>query len=102
MNAGLLIGSVTVIIVGVLLIIFAKGRGERMQNQRDLPIGVLGAIAAGILWGSYFIPIKQSDVSLWIATFPLTIGIFVGSTVLMLLGRQSPRLEKRGDFEVSD
>jgi glucose uptake protein len=93
-----LIGSVTVIIVGVLLIIFAKGRGDRTRNQRDLTIGVLGAIGAGILWGSYFIPIKQSDVSLWIATFPLTIGIFVGSTVLMLLGRQAPRLEKRGDY----
>ncbi len=93
-----LIVSVAVIIAGVLLIIFAKGRGDRTRNRRDLTIGVLGAIGAGILWGSYFIPIKQSDVSLWIATFPLTIGIFAGSTVLMLLGRQSPRLEKRGDY----
>ncbi len=93
-----LIISVAVIIAGVLLIIFAKGRGDQTRNQRDLTIGVLGAIGAGILWGSYFIPIKQSAVSLWIATFPLTIGIFVGSTVLMLLARQSPRLEKRGDY----
>ncbi len=93
-----LIISVAVIIVGVLLIIFAKGRGDQTRNQRDLTIGVLGAIGAGILWGSYFIPIKQSAVSLWIATFPLTIGIFVGSTVLMLLARQSPRLEKRSDY----
>ena len=82
-----LIVSVAVIIVGVLLIIFAKGRGDMISNRRDLTIGLLGAIGAGILWGSYFIPIKTSDVSLWIATFPLTIGIFVGSTVLMLLGR---------------
>jgi glucose uptake protein len=93
-----LIVSVAVIIVGVLLIIFAKGRGDKTTNQRDLTIGVLGAIGAGILWGSYFIPIKQSDVSLWIATFPLTIGMFAGSTVLMLLGRQAPRLEKRSDY----
>ena len=93
-----LIVSVAVIIVGVLLIIFAKGRGDMISNRRDLTIGLLGAIGAGILWGSYFIPIKTSDVSLWIATFPLTIGIFVGSTVLMLLGRQSPRLEKRRDY----
>jgi glucose uptake protein len=72
-----------------------------IRNRRDLTIGVLGAIGAGILWGSYFIPIKQSDVSLWIATFPLTIGIFVGSTVLMLFGRQTPRLEKRGDYALA-
>ncbi len=35
---------------------------------------------------------------MWIATFPLTIGIFVGSTVLMLLGRPSPRLDKGSDY----
>lgn len=93
-----LIASVTIIIGGVLLIIFAKGRGDMIRNRRDLTIGLLGAIGAGILWGSYFIPIKQSDVSLWIATFPLTIGILVGSTVLMLLGRQAPRLDKRRDY----
>lgn len=68
------------------------------RNQRDLTIRVLGAIGAGILWGSYFIPIKMSSASLWIATFPLTIGILVGSTVLMLLGRQSPRLDKGSDY----
>ena len=93
-----LIASVTIIIGGVLLIIFAKGRGDMIRNRRDLTIGLLGAIGAGILWGSYYIPIKQSDVSLWIATFPLTIGILVGSTVLMLLGRQAPRLDKRRDY----
>jgi glucose uptake protein len=98
MGLVVLIVSVAVIIVGVLLIIFAKGRGDMISNRHDLTIGLLGAIGAGILWGSYFIPSKTSDVSLWIATFPLTIGIFVGSTVLMLLGRQSPRLENRGDY----
>jgi glucose uptake protein len=96
-----LIASVTIIIIGVLLIIFAKGRGDMIRNRRDLTIGVLGAIGAGILWGSYFIPIKQSDVSLWIATFPLTFGIFVGSTVLTLFGQQTPRLEKRGDYALA-
>jgi len=77
---------------------FAKGHDGRTRSQLDLTIGVLGAIGAGILWGSYFIPIKQSNASVWIATFPLTIGIFVGSNVLMLLGRQSPRLKKRSDY----
>ena len=39
-----LIISVAVIIVGVLLIIFARGRGDQTRTQRDLTIGVLGAI----------------------------------------------------------
>jgi glucose uptake protein len=49
--------------------------------------GTLYAVTTVLAWGTYFIPIKMSDASLWIATFPLAIGILFGSTVLMLLGR---------------
>ncbi len=44
-----LIVSVAVIIIGVLLIVFVKDRGDMIHNRRDLSIGVLGAIGAGIL-----------------------------------------------------
>ena len=94
----LLIGSVAVIIGGVLLIIFAKGSEALTHDRRAVTIGLLGAVGAGVLWGSYFIPIKLSAVSLWIASFPLAVGIFVGSTTSDLTGRQSPRLEQRGDY----
>jgi glucose uptake protein len=61
-------------------------------------IGLLGAIGAGILWGSYFIPIKLSSVSLWIASFPMAVGILAGSAALMFTGRQSPRLATGSDY----
>ncbi len=103
LNAGpltpvLLVASVAVIIIGVLLIIFARGSGEKMRSQRDRIMGMLSAMGAGVLWGTYFIPIKLSDASLWVASFPLMIGIFVGSMALMLIGRQSPWLERSADY----
>ena len=83
-----------VIIAGVLLIIAAKGGVEVSRSRRDVVIGLLGALGAGILWGTYFIPIKLSQASLWIASWPLAVGILVGSVVLALLPRQSPRLDR--------
>ncbi len=94
----LLVLSIGVIIGGVLMIIFARGGGEKTQDRRSFLIGVLGAVAAGILWGSYFIPIKLSGESMWVAAFPMAIGIFVGSTFLAILPRQSFRLEKSTDY----
>ena len=94
----LLVLSIGVIIGGVLMIIFARGGGEKTQDRRTFLIGVLGAVAAGILWGSYFIPIKLSGESMWVAAFPMAIGIFVGSTFLAILPCQSFRLEKSSDY----
>ena len=34
-----------------------------------------------MLWGSYFIPIKLSAASMWVAAFPLALGIFAGSAL---------------------
>jgi glucose uptake protein len=92
----LLLGSVAIIIGGVLMIIFA--RGGTGETGKGALIGYAGALGAGILWGIYFIPIKLSGVSMWIAALPMAVGIFVGSTLLTLLGGQSPKLDKRGDY----
>ncbi len=94
----LLAFALGVILVGVLLIIFAKGAGGASQSPRRFWTGLLGALGAGVLWGSYYIPIKLSAASMWVAAFPLAVGIFVGSTALMALGRRSPRLEHPGDY----
>jgi glucose uptake protein len=93
----LLFSAVGAILLGVVLIILAKGTGSRMAQSPRL-IGWLGALGAGVLWGIYFIPIKLSGVSLWAAAFPLAIGIFAGSTTLLLLVRHSPRLARRADY----
>jgi len=89
--------ALIILIAGVLLIIFAKGFGEKQSSTGSLWIGLLGALGAGVLWGSYYIPIKLSAASLWVTAFPLAVGIFAGSGLLVLLARQSIRLDHASD-----
>lgn len=94
----LIVLALVIILVGVLLIIFAKGFGGPAQSQAAMLPGLLAAVGAGVLWGSYFIPIQLSAASMWVATFPLSVGIFVGSLILVLLPRQSIRLARTSDY----
>lgn len=94
----LFILSLAIILIGVLLIIFAKGFGGPAQSKAAMLPGLLAALGAGVLWGSYFIPIQLSAVSMWVATFPLSVGIFVGSLVLVAIPRQSIVLDRSSDY----
>lgn len=82
---------------GVLMIIFAKGFSGQSTAGKAFWVGLLSALGAGVLWGSYFIPIKISAASLWVTTFPLSVGIFVGSLVLVALTRQPVKLNSNAD-----
>ena len=53
---------------------------------------------AGVLWGTYFIPIKLSAVSMWVAAFPMAVGIFVGSLILVLLSGQGLKLDHPSSY----
>ncbi len=90
--------AILIILVGVLLIIFSKGPGAGGQDHRALRWGLTGAVGAGVLWGSYFIPVKYSGVSAWAGAFPLAIGMAVGGLILALLSRQSWKLPATGDY----
>ncbi len=98
LNLLLLFGALAFIIVGVLMIVFAKGAGERSRNRHTFMIGLGGALGAGGLWGAYYIPIKVSQASMWVAAFPLACGILTGCAALVLLKRQSVKLAKRSDY----
>jgi len=90
--------ALTTIIAGVLLIIFAKGTSPLTPaDKKSARWGYLGAVGAGVLWGSYFIPIKVAGVSMWVGAFPLALGMFSGSMALVLLAGQSARLGNRKD-----
>jgi len=93
-----LLAAILTILAGVLLIIFAKGADEGGQERGGVRLGFAGAVGAGILWGSYFIPVKYSGVSAWAGALPLAIGMAVGGTVLALLSRQSWKLAAPGDY----
>jgi glucose uptake protein len=94
----LLVAAILTILAGVLLIIFAKGIDEAGQDRGTFRLGLAGAVGAGILWGSYFIPIKYSGVSPWAGAFPLAIGMAIGGVILALLSRQSWKLTASGDY----
>lgn len=93
----LLFGALIILLAGVLLIINARGRDTAHHSSSDTRIGLLGALGAGVLWGSYFIPIKLSSASMWVANLPLALGIFTGSAVLAALTRQPLRLSRPGE-----
>jgi glucose uptake protein len=94
----LLVIAIASILAGVLLIIFAKGTGDSVRSAQDLRLGIAGAVGAGILWGSYFIPVKYSGVSPWSGAFPLAIGMVIGGVILALLPRQSWKLNSSSDY----
>jgi glucose uptake protein len=92
-----LVAAILTILAGILLIIFAKGTDEGGQERGAFRIGLAGAVGAGILWGSYFIPVKYSGVSAWAGAFPLAIGMAMGGIILALLSRQPWQLPASGD-----
>jgi glucose uptake protein GlcU len=57
--------------------------------------GFLWAGAAGVLWGSYFIPAQWADVPAQVSNVPLALGILVGSLALSLPAREPVRLGLR-------
>lgn len=106
-NALLLaIFSFAIIVGGILIIIFAGGNEDAKEGKSKL-LGLIGAGGAGIGFASYFIPItwgsKNASVAfegfnMWIGTLPLAVGMLVGSTILMILSKSSPKLEKGTDY----
>ncbi len=90
----LLLGvALLILLIGVLLIIFAKGSGRQSISGSLFWSGLFSAVGTGILWGTYFVPIQLSSASMWVAAFPLALGIFAGSLTLAALTRQPLSLD---------
>lgn len=95
LNIVLAIASLAVIITGVLMIIVG-GSGEEKAGRaagRSLRIGVIAALSAGVGWGSYFVPIEISGMSVWVAMVPLGAGMFAGAAVMSAVRRSPLQLE---------
>jgi glucose uptake protein len=111
-----LMAALAIILAGVLMIIFAKEtRGQAHKPASTLMsggqargpdptgsgrrawLGYAGAVGAGVLWGSYYIPIQAAGVSMAVGAFPLAIGMFSGSILLARLAGQSPHLARSSD-----
>jgi glucose uptake protein len=58
--------------------------------------GLLFACAAGLLWGSYFVPAQWAKVPAQVGNFPLALGIVVAGTALVMTEGGPARLSARG------
>ena len=98
LNIILAVVSLLVIIGGILLIIFAGSEDNARGNGRAATFGYLGAFGAGIGFASYFIPIRLSGMSMWVATLPLAAGMFVGAAALAAVSKSSLQLEEPSHY----
>ncbi len=86
--------SVVLIVVGILLIVFAGGETSTdSDGSTNKVAGYFGALGAGVGFASYFVPIRISQLSMWVAMLPLAIGMFVGGCLLVLLSRSPLKLD---------
>ncbi|SER23469.1 GRP family sugar transporter [Microlunatus flavus] len=92
------------VVLGVLLISgsqatapegLATPGGSTARRTRLLSSGLLWAMGAGVLWGSYFIPAQWAATSAQASNFPLALGILVGALALALPAREPVRLAPR-------
>ncbi len=96
-----------IIVAGILIIIFAGGNDEESESGKSKALGLIGACGAGVGFATYFIPITWGSknagaafegFNMWIGTLPLAVGMLAGSTVLMMVSKSSPKLEKGIDY----
>ena len=95
------------VLAGVLLIVRSQGgppppppppsprAAIAAQPAATAPSGLLWAGAAGLLWGSYFVPAQWAAVPAQVSNFPLAIGILGAALALALLAGEPVRLGLR-------
>ncbi len=87
--------SAVALIAGLLLVI----RTGRAATSTPLSVpGLFMALGAGILWGSYFLPIRWSGTDPATAVLPMAVGMFGAACMLLLLTRTSPGLPAASDW----
>jgi glucose uptake protein len=80
--------AMAALIGGILLIIAATPRPadtDRPAAANALRLGTLAAVAAGLGWGSYFIPLQLVEASAWVTALPLAVGMALGGALLVLI-----------------
>src|ERR1700677_2601310 len=92
---------------GVAAVAVAPGTPglARQMDQATSPHSVASAMhrkglafsgAAGLLWGSYFVPAQWAKVPAQLGNFPLALGMVVAGTVLVMANGGPARLSPRG------
>lgn len=97
----LLTGALLLVMAGVLMIVRSQGAHQdgsaRVSREAGAyRHGLMWAAAAGVLWGSYFVPAQWADVSAQAGDFPLAIGILGGGLALVLSGGEPVKVPSKG------
>jgi len=83
--------SVAGMVAGIVLIVSAGDRhaaNAGVGGRRATAVGLAAAAAAGLGWGSYFMPIRVAEASAWVAALPMAIGMVVGAGLPALWRRR--------------
>jgi glucose uptake protein len=84
------------VLAGVLLIVSSQGGPATAPSPRAAMAAELGrAGAAGLLWGSYFVPAQWAAVPAQVSNFPLALGILGAALALALPAGEPVRLGLR-------
>ena len=92
----LLAVALLLVVAGVLVIVRSQGAGPADHEAGGQRRGLMCAGAAGVLWGSYFVPAQWAGVSPQVSNFPLAVGMLGGGLALVLSDGAPVRLHARG------
>ena len=99
--------SLVLMIAGIFMIIFSGGSGgEEDKAGKSTVKGLLGAVGAGILWGTFYIPAAYvsetstdlAQISPWASALPLAVGMLIGTSIMVAMTRTAPKLGKSVDY----
>ena len=92
----LLAAALLLVVAGVLVIVRSQDAWRADHEAGQQRRGLMWAGAAGVLWGSYFVPAQWAGVSPQVSNFPLAVGMLSGGLVLVLSDGAPVRLHARG------
>jgi glucose uptake protein len=83
------------VVAGVLLIAGSRDGASPQPASSSPRSGLLWAIGAGVLWGSYFVPAQWAKIPAQVSDFPLALGILGAALVLALPAGEPVKLGAR-------
>jgi|TARA_B100002003_G_scaffold191898_1_gene181051 glucose uptake protein len=77
--------GLALLLIGIIIV----GTTQKQQNKQWVKQDIILAIAAGLVLGTQFVPMKMIGISLETILFPMALGIATGATIIFLvIGRQ--------------
>lgn len=67
-----------------LLVIFSSKDEKKLGNVKA---GILGSVTLGLIHGSFFVPLRASDLPIFVTFLPLTIGMVVASSFIVTVSK---------------